>query len=148
MEPQNAHFLNEQDLLNLAEAVERQGEADWALFLSYADRLEIGAGDVLIRQHDTERTTFVLTDGELEVTAAAGDDTPQRIAVVRPVAIFGEQTFLDGRPRSATIAAVSDSVVHRLALHDFDRLRLEEPEIACAFLFDVARSLSLRQRGD
>ncbi len=141
------YFLSEDDMVELVEAVEHQGEVDWELFLSYAQRIEVAAGDVVIQQFDVEPAVFVLTEGEMEVLVApAADAAPTTVAAVRPVAIIGEQTFLDGKPRSATVRAKTASVVHRLRLSDFDRLRSQEPEIACAFLFDVARSLSLRQR--
>jgi SulP family sulfate permease len=141
------YFLDEQDLANLIEAVERQGQADWQLFLSYATELHLAPDDIVIRQNDRDRSVFVLTSGELKVSIEDGPHGGARdIATVKPVAIFGEQTFLDGRPRSATLTAKNAAVIHRLSLDDFDRLRVEEPELACAFLFDVARSLSLRQR--
>lgn len=146
MDDLSSHFLDEQDLLNLIDAVERQGEADWQLFLSYATVVQVAAGDVLIKQHDIDRSTYVLTEGELSVEAEDESGSVSEVATVKPVAIFGEQTFLDGKPRSATLRARTPAVIHRLTLNDFDRLRVEEPEIACAFLFDVARSMSLRLR--
>ena len=126
---------------------EKQGEADGRLFLSYADEVPVAPGDVLIRQYDSDRVIYVLSEGEFEVSMAERPDAdPKPIAVIKPVAIVGEQTFLDQEPRTATLTATSAGVVHRLTLSAFDKLRQEEPEIASAFLFDVARSLSLRQR--
>ena len=102
---------------------------------------------MLIKQFDCERVIYILTEGELEVLVAASEGAmPTGVAMVKPVAIIGEQTFLDGQPRTATLAVKTPGTVHRLSLSDFDKLRIAEPEIACAFLFDVARSLSLRQR--
>ncbi len=145
--PHNPYYLAEADLLELVDQIEEQGEADWRLFLSYADEFEVEPGDVLVRQFDSDRVVYVLTAGELEVRVGADPDGPQRsIATVKPVAVIGEQTFLDGQPRTATLAAKTKATVHRLTLGAFDKLRTEEPEIACAFLFDVARSLSLRSR--
>jgi len=145
--PHNPHYLAEADLLHLVEKFEAQGKADWRLFLSYAEECVIEPGDVVIRQFDSDRVVYVLTDGELEVSVAPEPDAPSKpIATVKPVAVIGEQTFLDKQIRTATLSAKTQATVHRLTLNAFDRLRLEEPEIACAFLFDVARSLSLRAR--
>ena len=145
--PVNPYYLAEADLLQLVEQIEEQGQADWRLFLSYADEFQVEPGDTIVRQYDTERVVFIVTGGELEVLVAKEPDGPQTsIATISPVAIIGEQTFLDSQPRTATIAAKTAAQVHRLSLSAFDRLRTEEPEIACAFLFDVARSLSLRTR--
>ncbi|MEM7205894.1 MAG: cyclic nucleotide-binding domain-containing protein [Planctomycetota bacterium] len=144
--PYNPYYLSEQDMLNLVDAVERQGEADWQLFLSYAEEIHLPPGGVLIRQGDADRSVFVLTSGMVDVTTTRGEGPTETVASVQPVAIFGEQTFLDGQSRTATVTASEDVIVHRLRLSDFDRLRSEEPEIACAFLFDVARTASLRIR--
>ena len=145
--PPNPYYLAEADLLELVERIEEQGQADWRLFLSYAEEIQVDAGEVIIRQFDSDRGVYVLTAGELEVRQAAKpNDKPKTIASVGPVAIIGEQTFLDSQPRTATLAAKTPATVHRLTLQAFDKLRTEEPEIACAFLFDVARSLSLRAR--
>jgi len=145
--PHNPHYLAEADLLELVVQIEEQGEADWKLFLSYADECQVEPGHEVIRQYDSDRVVYILTAGELEVRAAPDPDARQEsIATVKPVAIIGEQTFLDSQPRTATLAAKTPATVHRLTLSAFDKLRTEEPEIACAFLFDVARSLSLRAR--
>ena len=145
--PYNPYYLAEADLLELVVQIEEQGEADWKLFLSYADECQVEPGHEIIRQFDTDRVVYILTAGELEVsTSSTPDGRARSIATVQPVAIIGEQTFLDQQPRTATLAAKTPATVHRLTLSAFDRLRTEEPEIACAFLFDVARSLSLRAR--
>ena len=60
--------------------------------------------------------------------------------------IFGEQSFADGGPRTATIVAASDGEYYRLGHAAFARLSGEYPEIALAFMRDIARVLSLRCR--
>ncbi len=145
--PRQPYFLDEEDLLNLITEIEEQGRADWRRFLGYATRLEVDAGTNIIEQDETDRIVYVLTDGELEVSVRNDPNAAaQKIATIQSVAIVGEQSFIDSQPRTATISARTDVIVHRITLDDFDRLRVEEPEIACAFVFDVARALSLRAR--
>lgn len=145
--PVNPYYLAEADLMKLVAQIEEQGDADWRLFLSYADEFQVEPGDILVRQFDKDRIVYILTAGELEVRMAPNADSePKKIATIEPVAIIGEQSFLDGQTRSATVAAATDATVYRFTLDAFDKLRAEEPELACAFLFDVARALSLRSR--
>ena len=145
--PHNPHYLSEADLPQLVEQFEEQGAAEWRLCRSYFDECVVEPGDVIIRQFDSDRVVYVLTDGELEVSVATEPDAAAKpIATVKPVAIIGEQTFLDAQARTATLSAKTQATIHRLTLGAFDKLRTEEPEIACAFLFDVARSLSRRAR--
>ena len=140
-------YLEEADLTALIRRIEEQDREDWQRFLSYADELQVEVDEVLIRQFERDRDVYILTSGELEVRVAADPDgSDLTIAKISPVAVVGEQSFLDEGARTATVAASKPSTVHRLALEGFDKLCEGAPDLACAFLFDVARSLSLRDR--
>ena len=60
--------------------------------------------------------------------------------------VVGELAFFDGRPRSATLDAVTDVEVVRLDQEGFARLADAAPELAHAMLRDLARILALRLR--
>ena len=60
--------------------------------------------------------------------------------------MLGELAFFDGRPRSATLDAVTDVEVVRLDAAAFERLHEHAPELAHAMLRDLARILALRLR--
>jgi CRP-like cAMP-binding protein len=60
--------------------------------------------------------------------------------------VLGELAFFDGRPRSATLDAVTDVEVVRLDAAAFARLSADAPELAHAMLLDLARILALRLR--
>lgn len=71
---------------------------------------------------------------------------PGSIAAIEQGSVFGEQAFLDGQPRSATVNAVSECEVRSLASKDYLRFREKPPHIACKVLADIGRTLSLRGR--
>ena len=60
--------------------------------------------------------------------------------------VVGELAFFDGRPRSATLDAVTDVQVVRLDMESFRRLSAEHPALGEAMLLDLARILALRLR--
>ena len=70
----------------------------------------------------------------------------EKITDVTPVAIIGEQSFLDGGARTASIVAKEPSTVYRMSRQAFEYLRREHADVACAFLYDIARSLAQRMR--
>jgi CRP/FNR family transcriptional regulator, cyclic AMP receptor protein len=123
-------------------------EEEWARFIEYTETCNYHAGDLIVQQNQIERVVHILTDGEVEVFVTDEQiNRRQRIATIEEGSVFGEQSFIDGQPRSASIVALTDCCVLSLSLEAFQELQSDEPEIACAFLFDTARILSLRLRG-
>jgi CRP-like cAMP-binding protein len=60
--------------------------------------------------------------------------------------VIGEQAFLDGKPRSATLRAITDGEMLSVSLEAFQILAAHEPELARDMLLDLARTLSVKLR--
>ena len=121
-------------------------EADWETLLSYADRIRVASGDVLIRKEAAERALYFLVSGVLEVTAVLSSHSLGPIAKIRPGTIVGELAFLDGMPRSAKVWAVADSELYRLDFADYERFATAHPRQTCDLLFAIGRVVALRLR--
>jgi CRP/FNR family cyclic AMP-dependent transcriptional regulator len=128
-----------EDLLFLPEA----SAADWAIVFEHAQVLEVSAGLAVLQAGEEDRALYLLTEGTLAVripreeTAFKSIDAPS---------VVGELAFFDGRPRSATLDAVTDVQVVRLDMEAFKRLSAEHPALGEAMLLDLARILALRLR--
>ncbi|MCA8957235.1 MAG: cyclic nucleotide-binding domain-containing protein [Planctomycetes bacterium] len=142
--PDYPYYLSESDLMELSGHWQAPEPTEWERFLGYAEQGHIAAGGTLIRQFDTDRALYLLTSGTLEVWVAEHSGGP--VATIEPYAVLGEQSFLEPGPRSATVIAKTDAILHRLTPGAFDLLRVEAPAMACALLFDIARTLSRRAR--
>jgi CRP/FNR family cyclic AMP-dependent transcriptional regulator len=124
-----------------------QTTADWERLLAHTQTRRFGAGDVLIREGDPDRSLLIVTEGRIEVLMQ--DRTGRGLhqwTTYEHGTVVGEQTFLDGRPRSATIRALTDGALVRLSRESFDVLSAREPQLARAILLDLGRILSLRLR--
>jgi CRP-like cAMP-binding protein len=66
--------------------------------------------------------------------------------VVRAGSVIGEQAFVDGQPRSATVRSTTDSELLRLSRDAFETFAARDPALAMDLIFDLARILSLRLR--
>jgi len=117
---------------------------EWSRLLEHTEARPFRAGDIVVRQGTSEQALFIVTDGRLEVLV--GGDAPTRIATIEPGSVFGEQSFFDGKPRSASVRALADGEIRSLAVGAFEVLAAKEPALARAILFDLARILSLRLR--
>ncbi len=70
-----------------------------------------GAGDVVVRQGDGGRTSFVVARGRVRVSVAPDDHEVAQLSVGD---MFGEMSWLTGDPRSATVTAVVDTLVFEI----------------------------------
>lgn len=70
---------------------------------SMADEVAAEPGAVLMEQGDVGQEAFVIVSGQAAISVAG-----TRVATVGVGTIVGEMALLDGRPRSATVTAVTD----------------------------------------
>lgn len=122
---------------------------DWKRFMKYTERRKCLAGDILARANDSsERSLFIVLDGTLEVLLGDIDSGGKlkQVALRGPGSVLGEQSFVDGQPRSATVAALGDCEVLVLDPKQLKRMRDRDSDLAAALLFDIGRVLSLRIR--
>jgi NTE family protein len=113
--------------------------------LEKCDTIDLKRGDVLFRKGDESNALYIVSEGELSVL----DEIPgQRVflAGLHEGEIFGEMAFLDGRPRSASVSAVKDSVVLRFTKEDFIRMVVEAPETGARFMITIGKFLVDRLR--
>ena len=127
------------DLLFLPEAT----ASDWAAIFSHAEVRQIGAGLALVQAGEQDRALYLLTEGTVGVRLPRDEGA---FKTIDAPSVLGELAFFDGRPRSATLDAVTDVEVVRLDTDAFDRLLEHEPALAHAMLRDLARILALRLR--
>jgi CRP-like cAMP-binding protein len=122
-------------------------EQDWAKLLEHTQARAYEAGDIVIRAGDAERTLYLVASGAFEVLLPRGESGRLvRFSTVETGSVVGEQSFLDGNPRSATIRAVTAGQMFQLSLEAFEVFAAREPKLARDILFDLGRILSLRLR--
>lgn len=106
---------------------------------------EYAAGDVLFEEGDVGDAWYALYRGKVDVIKAAGSGE-QEIHPLEAGACFGEIAILDGQPRSATIKAIDDSIVFRIARTAFEQLLAEDNPVANKLLHHIAVSLAKTAR--
>lgn len=119
---------------------------DWQQLLAYAEHRTFSADEILVDAGDSARLMFIVVEGTLNVVVDEGAGTDKRIDTIEAPSVFGEQTFLDGLPRSARIAAQTDGAAYCLRIEGLQAMVREKPGLAAIFLYDLARVISLRFR--
>lgn len=121
-------------------------DADWSTLLKATRLKKFPPREAIVKAGDAERHLMILIDGRAEVLIQRPDGSKQQVAVLEAGTVFGEQSFLDGLPRSATVTALGECTLRSLSRKDFQAWSQSEPRIALALLADLGRVLSLRAR--
>ncbi|MGE3349989.1 MAG: cyclic nucleotide-binding domain-containing protein [Ramlibacter sp.] len=122
-------------------------------------------GQVLIAEGTVDNWMMLLLSGTVDVTkrrvavpgepAAAGGAGPDqggdprgaaRLAVLRPGAVIGEMSMLDGEPRYATCVAIDEVEAAVLTREAVARLIGEHPAVGAKLLVKITQLLAQRLR--
>lgn len=113
-----------------------------------SDILNYQTEQKVFSEGDQDERLYVIIKGEFEVTAhspVSGDLI--RFSCAGEGLVFGEMSFLDRQPRSATITATEDSEVFAFTREDYEDLLNQSPVSAARLMMGVAEILSRRLRG-
>jgi CRP-like cAMP-binding protein len=112
----------------------------------YSEKKFYQRDEVVFKEKSKDASLYVVLSGKLEALAHTSDQKRISLSFIDEGEVFGELSFLDGKIRSATIVAVTDVELLQITRQEFDRLRLEHPDIASKLIMDLARVVSLRLR--
>jgi len=88
-------------------------------------------GQHLIEQGAAGESMFILSEGLLHAFINTnGSEEQLRVGEINPGQFFGEMSLLTGEPRSASIVAATDVVVHEITKDHITKLLSKRPEIA------------------
>src|SRR5207253_365652 len=104
--------------------------------LSAQDRLELAArmrprhfakGEIVFHQDDPAGHVYLLASGTVRISTE--DETGQEvvIALIRGGDVFGELALFDEGQRSATVAALTETMAFALASRDFNEVISRNP---------------------
>jgi CRP-like cAMP-binding protein len=121
-------------------------DTEWRTLLSYTETVRFRAGESVLYLGEIDRALYIITAGHLEVLVPQGLQGLRVFATVEPGSVVGEQSFFDGKPRSAMVRSVSDGEMLRLSFDSFEALSARAPTLARDLLLDLGRILAIRLR--
>lgn len=102
-------------------------------------------GEEIVTEGFLSHSVWVVVRGSCEVIKR-GQRRDSQLALVEPGHVFGEMSFFDDLPHSATVRVVDRVETIRLTREEYDELAASEPEIARKFAVNIVRVLSERLR--
>lgn len=91
------------------------------------------AGEVIIQENDFGETAYVIGQGKVEVTKKVGGQNVH-LAHLGIGDTFGEMSMIDEKPRSATVTAVTETIVSEIRRDDFFNSFQADPKVGLALL--------------
>jgi CRP-like cAMP-binding protein len=120
----------------------------WRAVSPYLTRHEIRAGDLLIKQGDTDRTMYFLGQGSLQVFVTGGPPGSNRIAILRAGSVVGEPGLFGDGPRMANVEAMTPCAVWALRGPRLEELAQRSPALALELLRAAGGVMSVRMRAN
>jgi CRP-like cAMP-binding protein len=103
-------------------------------------------GDHVVNENEVSRDIFVILEGSVSIgkTLYAGDE--RQLGVLGLGEFFGEMSFLDDSPRSASVSCLEKTTVLRIDKTSFDKLAVRKPRVAYKIMTKIAGTLGERLR--
>ena len=113
----------------------------------YWNRIAYATGDVVFPQGSSPDGVFFVVSGRVDVLIdIPGTDRKRKVQSLATGSIFGEMALIDPKQRSANIIAVEPTMCYWMTSESFDRLKLEQTDIAFKLISEVAMIFAERLR--
>ncbi len=112
-----------------------------------AEKKTYKLGETIFRESEDGASLYVLKKGEVKACKATPDGELMTLMLMKDGDIFGEMSFLDERPRSATIVALSNVEAYSIDKHDFEGLVDDYPRLIYKMLKNIIFTIHNIVRG-
>ena len=102
---------------------------------------QFAKGEQIILAEEQGDALFVIQEGQVKVSLVHEDGREFILSFLGPGEVFGELALLDGKPRSANVAASAPTCLLMLRRADFLQLLAATPQIAVSLLAELAARL-------
>jgi CRP/FNR family cyclic AMP-dependent transcriptional regulator len=120
----------------------------WRAIAPYLTQHDIRAGDLLIKQGDTDRTMYFLGQGSLQVFVTGGPPGSNRIAILRAGSVVGEPGLFNDGARMANVEAMTPCAVWALRGPRLEELAQRLPALALELLRAAGGVMAMRMRAN
>lgn len=119
---------------------------EWSMLVRYCNNIEFQEGKLLLKAGEVDNSLYIVISGSVEVLGNNPFGFEKKLAVISAGSVFGELSFFDSQPRSASIRSLTQGQVLRISHNSFDRIAAWNPKLAQQLLFDLGRVIALRFR--
>ncbi|MBI5756582.1 MAG: cyclic nucleotide-binding domain-containing protein [Nitrospirae bacterium] len=104
-------------------------------------------GATVFKEGEDGQSLYIIKRGEVKACKSTPEGDLLTLMLHKDGEIFGEMSFLDGRPRSATIVAITDTKTYVLEQGDFETLVDNHPRLIYKLLKNIVFHIHSIVRG-
>jgi sulfate permease, SulP family len=105
-------------------------EQEAAELIRRCQRLQVSAGDEIVRAGDAADSMHFILDGRVGVLIPTAQGDLTRVRSLGRYTTIGEMGLVSGAPRNATIQAEAASVLYVLSLEQFEAIKTDNPTLS------------------
>jgi sulfate permease, SulP family len=105
-------------------------EQDATTLMGYCQRIEVGAGETIVRAGDPADSMLFILDGRVGIMVSAGENRTTRVRSLGRYTTIGEMGLVSRAPRSATIQAEIASVLYVLSIEQFEAIKTDDSALS------------------
>ena len=120
----------------------------WQQIGDYLTQYQLRVGDVLIKEGDSDRSVYFLTQGTLRVFASQVAPGNRLIAILRAGSVVSEPGLFGDNARIANVKAITPCVVYAFSASRFTELTHRLPSLALELLRSAGQVLSKRMHAN
>jgi len=114
--------------------------------LALLDQESYAKGDVIIDEGKSKQDLWIVVQGSCEVVKMNKSKAQKQLATIEAGAVFGELSFFQKAPHSATVRALTAVKVMRLTRENFEHLQTRSPSAAYKITVSVLAVMAERIR--
>ena len=101
---------------------------------------------IIFKDKSEDSSVYIILKGSIEIFIKKPKKEKILFAKIGEGCVFGELSFIDNLPRSASVKATNDCKVLKLTQESFSALKEQKPAIANKLLIDLSKVIALRLR--
>jgi hypothetical protein len=114
-------------------------------FIEFIELLAVDPTTVIVREGSPGDAMFLVLEGEVRARIMV-DRKESLLSILSVGDFFGEISLLDQGPRSADVVANEQSLLLKLSVPAFEKMKKEAPDVALPFIFNISQSVVTRMR--
>lgn len=122
-------------------------DTELATVAAITKQQDFKVGETIFKESQDGAAIYVIKKGEVKACKTAPDGELFTLTIMKDGDIFGEMSFLDGRPRSATVVAISDLETYVIEKNDFESIVDANPRIIYKLLKNIVFTIHSIVRG-
>jgi len=119
--------MNELEHFEKDSLFDRMSEDEEKLVMEKFKKVNVTSGEYVFKENDSDDTLYIVEKGTVSLKKLIINDYEKTLFVATEGLVFGEFSFIDGKERSASAFAETDSALLSLKREDFDAFIKEHP---------------------